>query len=637
VNGGNPTSRERLGPKRPVLIFDGDCAFCRRWVERWKAMTGERIEYVPAEQAVKRFPSIPPEVMADAVWLFESDGRLSRGAAAVSCMLCIGAKRRGYFWAYKHLPWAASIAEYFYGVVSEHRDIADRLDRWLLPNPNTLRRSYAHTRAIFLRALGIIYLIAFLSLWVQIDGLVGSKGILPVGNWLANASEQFSDLSPFMRFLHVPTLCWINSSDGFLHFLCAGGAVLSGILIAGYLPAPVLFLLWLFYLSLVHAGQVFLGFQWDALLLEAGFLSIFFAPLAPKLRPALFIRRQQSANPSRPSGLVLLLLRWLLFRLMILSGLVKLIATNPAWRDLTAMRYHYETQPLPTWTSWYAHLAPDWFHAKSVIAVLIIEAGVPILFFATRRLRIFACIVTVLFQLLIAATGNFGFFNLLTIVLCMLLLDDSVWARLKIRVTKTPAYSPGWRWPAILLWPLAIAIFFLSLVPALTRLRRVDPIPPFMVEAYVAVAPFMSINSYGLFEDMTTRRPEIIVEGSNDGAHWLAYEFKWKPGDINRRPQFCIPHMPRLDWQMWFAALALDQGQLDYWVPAFLRRLQEGSPQVLKMMGSNPFADHPPKYLRLSLYDYSFTTYSERAQTGAWWRRVLLWSSTLKPESPQAP
>jgi len=505
----------------------------------------------------------------------------------------------------------------------DHPRVFAYFQRRLHPEPSDLRHQYQLTRALFLRSMGVIYLIAFLSLWVQIDGLIGSDGILPIRHLLEAARAQNGGSA---RFFEFPTLCWFNASDGFLHFLCGGGVALSVLLIAGLAPAPILALLWLFYLSLVHAGQAFLGFQWDALLLEAGFLAIFFAPLQLRLRPTLFIGRKSPSPSARPSRIVLFLLRWLTFRLMFLSGLVKLLAHNPnAWTGFTAMRYHYETQPLPTWTSWYAHLAPNWAQSMSVGGVFFIELLVPVLFFGPRYFRLFACAMTVLFQLLIAATGNFGFFNLLAIVLCIPLLDDAILAKLRLfRETRAPKRAFT-RWSVWVTAALAVTIVPLSLVPSLYRVRAADWIPGLWLQAYEAVAPFNIVNPYGLFEDMTTRRPELIVEGSNDGRNWLAYEFKWKPGRLDRRPQFCTPHMPRLDWQMWFAALGVYyEGQSPSWLGNFMLRLQQGSPAVLDLMEHNPFPDHPPKYVRVSLYDYRFTTADERAKTGDWWKRDLI-------------
>jgi predicted DCC family thiol-disulfide oxidoreductase YuxK len=618
-------------PQRPVLLYDGNCAFCLRWITRWRSVTGDKIEYAPYQEAADRFPDILRPSLGESAWLVEPDGRLTGSAAGIFRAFWLSGNKRFYQWAYEDVPFFGSISETAYRTIADHRDLADAVDRVLLPDPTSLKDSYLITRAIFLRALGLVYLCAFLSLAVQIKGLVGSQGILPVDQALSTFAKQQPDVSPIQRFLQVPTLCWINSSDDFLQHLCIAGAALSGVLILGILPMPVLFLLWLFYLSLVHAGQVFLGFQWDALLLEAGFLAIFFAPLQLTLRPALFWHRKIPAKCAAPSYVVLLLLRWLLFRLMFLSGICKLIADHPpAWRDFTAMRYHYMTQPLPTWTSWFAHLAPNWFQAFSVAGVLFIEGFVPLLFFGPRRARLVACAMAVFLQLLIAATGNFGFFNLLAIVLCLLLVDDAVWARLRITTGNAVTLIRSRRWPFWVTVPLAIVLVPLSLVPSLYRVGLGELAPKPLYQAYIAVAPYELVNSYGLFQDMTTRRPELIIEGSNDGTHWLAYEFKWKPGEVTRRPRFCEPHMPRLDWQMWFAALSIDDaGQINEWLVQFMRRLQEGSPAVLDLMGTNPFPDHPPRYIRVAMYDYTFTTFSEGRQTGAWWKRVLLTPSVF--------
>lgn len=527
-----------------------------------------------------------------------------------------------------------------------------------LPDPDELRCSYVFSRAIFLRALGLVYLIAFISLWVQIDGLVGSRGILPARLLMESARPALAGSSPIGRFMQLPTLCWISSSDGFLQFLCAGGAVLSCVVALGFAPAPALFLLWLFYLSLAKAGQAFLGFQWDALLLETGFLAIFFAPLQWRLRPALLLMRPRLATPGtkrsaapdpvpqveppgpaprsraeaspipRPSRLVLFLLRWLLFRLMFLSGWVKLAGGDPTWRGFTAMRYHYLTQPLPTWTSWYMNRAPNWFQAVSVAGVFLIEGLIPLLFFAPRRLRLFACAMTIFLQVLIGATGNFGFFNLLTIVLCIPLLDDAALLRLRrCRKTLQPliATQETRRWPIWATGALGAIVIPISLAPAMGRLGFAHWLPQPLIEAYRLASPFESINAYGLFASMTTVRWELIVEGSDDGANWKAYEFPWKPGDVRRRPQFCFPYMPRLDWQMWFAAISVHDGQgADEWLVSFAQRLREGSPPVLRLMEFNPFPDHLPRYVRFVVYDYRFTTPVDRAQSGAWWQRKRL-------------
>jgi hypothetical protein len=576
-------------------------------VGRFRRITGEAIEYRPSQEVAESFPQILREGFDESVWLVEPDGRTSAAAEAVFRTLALGGRGR-WLWGYEHLPGLARASEALYRLVSHNRGPADRIDRWLIPDPRDKRRSYALTRSIFLRGLGVVYLVAFLSLWVQIDGLIGSRGILPAGDFLA--AVRTPDGSAIGEFFRLPTLCWISSTDSSLHLLTLGGAIFSGVLILGFFPMPVLALLWILYLSLVNVGQIFLGYQWDVLLLEAGFLAIFFAPLTWRLGVG-----------AAPSRIVLFLLRWLLFRLMFLSGLVKLIDGGEVWRGLTALHYHYWTQPLPTWTSWYVNLAPNWFQALSVLGVFFVEGLVPILFFSRRSRRLFACAMSILFQILIAATGNYGFFNLLAVMLCLSLIDDAAWSRLRFLHT---AGRRGLEFSAWVTVPLVLLLFPLTLAPALGRVGLGDLVPRPLENVWRTASAFESINAYGLFASMTTRRLELIVEGSDDGRNWLPYEFKWKPGDVSRTPRFCEPHMPRLDWQMWFAALDVERGRLEGWVPLFLDRLHEGSPAVVALLRANPFPDHPPRHLRVLVYDYHFTTSAERSSSGAWWRRDYL-------------
>jgi predicted DCC family thiol-disulfide oxidoreductase YuxK len=606
------------GPRehaRPVLIFDGDCSFCRRWVGRWRALTGDAIEFAPSQEAAPRFPQIPKEAFDESVWLVEPDGKVTGAAGAVFRSLRLAGQKRHLLWAYEHVPGVAGVSEWLYERVARNRGTLDKLDLWLIPNPLDPKRSYRLTRSIFLRGLGLVYLIAFLSLYVQVDGLIGSRGILPAGDYLASARNP--EISLARQFFLIPTLCWWNAGNAFLHFLCLGGIALSCVLIVGLFPAPLLFLLWLFYLSLTTVGQAFLGYQWDGLLLEAGFLSIFFAPLSWRI--------EARAAPARIPGF---LLKWLLFRLMFLSGLVKLASRTDVWRSLAAMRFHYQTQPIPTWTSWYVHQAPNWFQAMSVLVVFAVELIAPLLFFGKRRLRLIACWAAVGFQVLILLTGNYGFFNLLAIVLCVVLLDDGAIRTLLRRKHKVAeSTKAGWlKWPWWITAPLACVLIPLSLVPALLQVGRPQWIPPWLAVKWLSVAQFDSINGYGLFADMTTQRPELIVEGSNDGTHWTEYQFKWKPGDVHRPPRFSSPHMPRLDWQMWFAALSPPR-YADV-LHGLLDRLHEGSPDVLALLDKPPFGK-PPRYLRIVEYDYRFTSFSERSGDGAWWKREKLGQISL--------
>ncbi|HEY7090699.1 MAG TPA: lipase maturation factor family protein [Tepidisphaeraceae bacterium] len=597
---------------KPLLVFDGDCSFCRRWVGRWQGITGDRVGYEPYQQAAQRFPQIPVENFKHAAQLIEPDGRISSGARAAFRTLDLAGYRHWPLWAYDHLPGFAVVTNLGYRIIADHRNLFDRLDRILI-GPHATPSTYFLSRWLFMRALGIIYLIAFISYWSQIDGLIGSKGILPVAPWLDAIRQHYG----VQRFWLLPTLAWINASDSALHWMCGIGVALSVLLIIGIAPVLMLVLLWVFYLSLVCAGQVFLGFQWDALLLETGLVAIFFAPW--ELLP------RHSRQP-RPMGIPLWLLRWLAFRIMFLSGLVKLTYGDETWWNWTALDYHYFTQPIPTWTAWWMYQLPHWWHVISMGFMWYAELIAPFFIFGPRRMRILAFWSIVLFQLLIQATGNYGFFNILTMALCIPLVDDlfwPAWLRRAINLPGRPLPLVRWRY-----WPIGVTAPLAALILLVTGMQLVEafdvPInwPRPMSWISEQFGPFRSVNSYGLFRVMTTKRPEIVIEGSNDGATWKAYEFKWKPGDMTRRPRFCAPHMPRLDWQMWFAALG--NYQQNPWLMNFMSRLLEGTPPVLGLLENNPFPDHPPKYVRAVLYEYKFTDSAERRETGQWWKRELL-------------
>ena len=459
---------------------------------------------------------------------------------------------------------------------------------------------------MFLRVLGLVYLAAFLSLWVQIDGLVGSRGILPAQDLFARASTALGR----ERYWLLPTLYWLRPSDAMLHALCGAGSALALLLVLGIAPVPCLVGLWLGYLSLEVVGQDFLSFQWDILLVETGFLAIFVAPLG------LWPRLAREAPPPRA---IVWMHRWLLFRLMFSSGAVKLLSGDPTWRNLTALEFHYWTQPLPTWIGWYASLLPPWAQKASCAAMFAIELGVPMLIWGGARPRLLAFGALAGLQLLIFATGNYGFFNLLTIGLCVMLLDDSVWPGWARRLVEKAPFPRGTAWPRWITMPVAALLLVLGVLQMLSPSRAgLDwPAPLRLFER--AAAPLRLVNGYGLFAVMTTTRPEIVVEGSDDGETWTEYEFRWKPGDLSRVPAFVEPHQPRLDWQMWFAALGrYDQNP---WFVAFLLRLLQGSPEVTALLGRNPFPDHPPRYVRALRYLYRFTDLAERRASGHWWKR----------------
>lgn len=473
--------------------------------------------------------------------------------------------------------------------------------------------SFGFSRWLFLRLLGVIYLAAFASAFLQLDGLIGSRGILPAGEYLSRMQEVHGDGA----VLRAPTVFWLDCTDGTLKLVCIGGMVLSGLLILGLVPILALAGLWALYLSLVVVGQEFFGYQWDGLLLETGLYAVFFAPMG--LWPSV-------ASEAPPSPVMRWMLRWLLFRLMFASGIAKLLSGDPTWRDFTALCFHYETQPLPTWVSWHMHQLPTWLHAAMVGLVFVAELVLPVLLWLPRRCRHVACLGIAAFHIALLFTGNFGFFNLLGLALCVSQLDDSAFPRwMRRRVPDYGEFEPRGR--NILLVPIAVVLFVLSLTPFLVNAGLATGPASYLVDAHQRVAPFHSVNSYGLFAVMTTERREIVIEGSDDGQTWLPYEFSHKPGDVNRRPSFTGPHLPRLDWQMWFAALSDERASP--WVSRFLDRLLEGSPEILALLERNPFPARPPRFLRATLYEYRFSDAETRNQTGVWW-----WRQRVGPWTP---
>ena len=642
----NSGIRVATPPRRPLMVYDGDCNFCTLWIRRWQQMTGESVDYLPAQdpRIPAQFPEIPREQFDTAVQLIESEGAVYSGAEAVFRTLAHGPKCQWLLRTYEDSPAFAGITEWAYQRGARNRTLFSRLTRWFWGR-HVEQSSYSLTRWVFLRALGVIYLIAFISLWTQIDGLVGHNGILPADQYMTAAQRQ-CDLQGIGldRFRLLPTMCWFDASDGFLHFQCAAAAILAVLLIIGVAPMPCLALLWLLYLSLATVGRDFLGFQWDNLLIEAGFLAIFLAPwqwlprcslgaLASCRRGVVGSGRQDAGAPAQeapPSRLILWLLRLLLFKLMFSSGCVKLFSGDPNWRHLTALTFHYQTQPLPTWLGWYAQQLPVWFQKVSCAAMFGVELGAPFLIFAPRRLRFCGGAAIAILQILILLTGNYTFFNWLALALCLLLLDDFALEKvvpLKLRRwfsfnSQPSTFNQSRRWPRFITVPLAIGVTMLYLfqISLTLGIRPAWFLP--VAEADAWLEPFRTFSGYGLFAVMTTERREIIVEGSDDGVNWRSYEFKYKPGDVDRRPAFVAPHQPRLDWQMWFAALG--DYQENPWFVNFCLRLLQGSPEVTALLAKNPFPDHPPRYLRAGLYDYQFTDFAERRGAGAWWKREYI-------------
>ena len=561
-----------MSTSKPLLIYDGNCGFCRIWLDYSRKLTGERIEYAPSQEVGGQYPQIPKEDFSRGVQLVRTDGSVARNARAAFETL-------GYVRLYSAF---APVWEWGYSIIASHRDFFYHVTKWTFGTEVEPSR-FALTSWIFVRILALIYAIAFGSLTVQISGLLGTRGILPVGDYLKAVAES----AGAMRFFYVPSVFWINASDAALLGVCWAGVAVAALVLAGIFERAGLAILFVLYLSLSSVGQEFLSFQWDALLIEVGFLSIFLAN----------------------SRVVVWLFRWLLFRLMFLSGAVKLLSHDRTWRSLTALSYHYWTQPLPNRISWYMAQLPEWFQKVSTAMVLGVELVVPFLIFAPRRIRLFGAWCLVALQVLIFLTGNYTFFNLLALAMCVFLWDDRTYERWLKPPSQAKACAP---------WVVAVIA---AVVVAIGLSRMVETflgVPVFIVKY---TAPFEIVNSYGLFAMMTTERPEIIVEGSSDGETWVPYSFRYKPGDLARAPRWAAPHQPRLDWQMWFTALG--NYRENPWFVNFAVKLLEGSPEVKGLLEADPFSGRPPRYVRAMLYDYTFTDAGERRKTGNWWKREL--------------
>ncbi|KAG8517993.1 Lipase maturation factor 2 [Galemys pyrenaicus] len=635
-------------------------------------------------------------------------------------------------------------------------------------------------RQLFLQGVAAIFMVAFASLYTQIPGLYGTEGILPARRTLRPQGK-----GRWQQLWETPTLLWeaprlgLDTAQGLELLTLLGTLLALGTLLMRQLRHPLTYLLlWAAYLSVCQAsgaafphcwtlplacrgvtphplslqvGQVFLYFQWDSLLLETGFLAVLVAPLRQPPR-----RRPEAAWPHE--DLPFWLVRWLLFRLMFASGVVKLTSRCPAWWGLTALTYHYETQCLPTPAAWAAHHLPVWLHRLSVVATFLIEVAVPPLFFApVRRLRLAAFYAQVLLQVLIIITGNYNFFNLLTLVLTSALLDDThlgagsgnkktpacecplhptagcltcgpdIPGAPSSSPTSDPAAgAPGPSWPPVvspIAWPkallaalpllLELAVYGLlaygtvlcfgleadweqgtvlsrttftfhqfsqwlktvtlptmwlgaaslawELLTALWRWTQLQgwsqklcaAAPLSVLSTATAVLFLISLvpysylepsthgrlwtgahrlfgsvehlqlaNSYGLFRRMTGLggRPEVVLEGSYDGQHWTEIEFLYKPGNVSRPPPVVTPHQPRLDWQMWFAALGPHTHSP--WFSSLVLRLLQGREPVIRLIQTDlsryPFHKQPPTYIRAQLYKYWF---SQPGEQGKWWRR----------------
>ncbi len=454
---------------------------------------------------------------------------------------------------------------------------------------------YWFARLVFERGLAAIYAIAFAAAGWQFRGLLGSRGLLPIPRYLGRV--------PFWR---APSLFQFRYSDRFFAFVAWSGAALGAAMAGGLGDAIPLWgamlawlALWALYLSIVNVGQVWYSFGWESLLLEAGFLAIFLGN-----------------SGSQPPVLLFWLLRWLLLRLEFGAGLIKLRG-DTCWRDLTCLRYHHETQPMPGPLSWFFHHLPDPLHRAEVLGNHAAQLAAPLALFAPQPAASVAAAVMIVTQLWLVASGNFAWLNWLTIVIASSVVDTSLAGRV-LPLPAPPPLAPAPPWYEALVIAYTAAVVVLSYQPARNLASRRQ-----LMNA--SFDPFHLVNTYGAFGSITRRRYELVIEGTADpaagpGSRWLEYEFKGKPGDPRRMPPQVAPYHLRLDWLMWFAALS--PAYAEPWLSRLLYALLTGDRDVLRLLRANPFPGQPPAAVRVSRYRYRYTTWRQLRRTGAWWERI---------------
>jgi hypothetical protein len=537
--------------------------------------------------------------------------------------------------------------------------------RWLLDSEHGASDRLI-PRWLFLRAMGLIYFSAFFSLIFQIRGLIGREGILPASDYLQAVEHSFG----YARFWFAPTLLWFSSGPQMLMVLCWAGVVASLLLALNVWPRGTLGICLVCFLSFVSAAGDFSGYQSDGMLLEAGFIALFFAP--PGFRPGLGAKWP----PSRAS---LFLLQWEWFRIYFESGMVKIASGEPQWRQMTAMDEYYQNGPLPTWVGWYVQHLPHWFHASTAYCTLALELGLVWMLFLPRRWRIVCFFIATAWQIGIILTANYTFLNYLVLALGFLLLDDrvllhclpqrwkkppldhtamdradvtrpatatpteadssSTWRDVANQPTKASRFEDGGEenWRDLFRQQLAVLkrslvaimlgwVFYATAVELVWIVFPTLKLPTTPVEA---LEPFRIANRYGLFAVMTRGRYEIEFQGSQDGQNWQPYPFRYKPQDPSQPPGIYAPYQPRFDWNLWFASLG---SWREY--PIVINtevRLLSTDPDVLALFAGNPFPQEPPRQVRAVLWQYWFTTATEKSKTGLWWRREFrgLYAPTL--------
>src|SRR5579864_2109909 len=494
--------------------------------------------------------------------------------------------------------------------------------------PDFTPPGYLAARWLFLRALGLIFFSAFYSLAYQIRGLIGPDGILPARDYLV----QVASVVGSARFWYAPTVFWWSASDRFLMGVVFAAMAASLLLVLNVWPRGMLAFCLLAFLSFIAAAQDFASYQSDGMLLEAGFISLFFAP------SGWWPRWGAAHPPSRASRYLLI---WLMFRIYFESGIAKILGHDPEWRDFTAMDQYYQNGPLPTWIAWYAHQLPHAFHEATAILTLALELVLIFAIFLPRRSRIVMFFVITAWQIGIILTSNYAFLNYIVLVLGFLLLDDQFLPRFFPRSLRPAAASlsgteaaaqadaPGWR-SHLRLWVQAFSLTWIFYATSALLIFMLSPAAPLPAGPVRTLEPFRIANEFGLFAVMTRARYEIEFQGSRDGQSWTPYPFRNKPQDVHAPPRIYAPYQPRFDWNLWFASLG--NWRQYPWVIQVEERLLSGEPDVLALFARDPFPGHPPEQIRVVLWQYWFTGWSEKREQGIWWRReqIGLYGPTLE-------
>ena len=483
--------------------------------------------------------------------------------------------------------------------------------------------TYWLTRFVILRLLGFVYFAAYLSLATQVLPLIGAHGLLPTEQFLARIGARLGSTTGAV--LVVPSIFWLGISDRTLVAASWTGVALSAVVALGFANAILMAVLWALYLSFVHIGQDWYGYGWEIQLCETGFLAIFLCPL---LDPRPFPRRP-------PPTAVIWLYRWLIVRIMLGAGLIKLRGDR-CWRDLSCLYYHYETQPIPNPLSRTLHFMPRWFHKGGVLFNHVAELVAPWFAFGPRVARHVAGGVMLGLQVFLLASGNLSFLNWLTIVPILACFDDGLLRRVlprrlvaaAKRAATTAAPSRAQR----------VAVAALTAVVALLSIGPVTNLLSSRQRMNTSFDPLELVNTYGAFGSVGRKRPEIVFEGTSDAvpdesAAWREYEFPCKPGDPMRRPCVVAPYQPRLAWQLWFAAMSTPE---EYpWTLHLVWKLLHNDPGTLSLLGPNPFPDAPPRFIRARLYRYAFAPPGD--PSGAWWTRTLVreWLPPLSRDDPR--